>query len=140
MADMRERFGILIRPTGRFEEIQIGIDGGGQTILDALETYFEGSIEWARTSDGYAYITREGAFDEGRPKNEAGTYFANISLFGDVIVLPKDKRGRCRVGYWSLPDAYRRKVCMRNDWTWYREFSANPEKYSFNKKRNAARA
>lgn len=141
MADTKERFGILIRPTGRFETVQIGFDGGSQTILDALVEYFGGQIEWARTSDGYAYITREGAFDEGLTKNEPATYFANISLFGDVLVLPKGNGGRCRVGYWTMPEAYRRKVCMHNDYAWYCEYSANPEKYCFRKnKKNAARA
>ena len=137
MNEVKERFGILIRPTGRFEEVQIGFDGNGQTILDALETYFEGAIDWARTSDGYAYITREGAFTDGRTKNEAASYFAGTSLFGDVVVLPKDTQGRCRVGYWTMPDAYRRKVCMRNDWAWYCDYSANTEKYNFKKKKAA---
>lgn len=129
--ETRERFGILIRPTGRFELVQIGFDGGSQTILDALIELFEGQIEWARTSDGYAYITREGAFDDGLTRNDAASWFANISLFGDVLVLPKGDGGRCRVGYWTMPEAYKRKVWMGVQWERECEFLANPDKYQY---------
>ena len=85
----RERFGVLIRPSGRMEIVQLGFDGGSEELLDALETYFDGDIEYARNAEeGLAYITREGAFDEGRPRNEAETYFAGIGTYGDCIVLP----------------------------------------------------
>ncbi len=138
--ETRERFGILIRPTGRMETVQIGFDGGSQTILDALVEHFDGQIEWARTSDGYAYITREGAFDDGLAKNEAAAWFANISLFGDVLVLPKGDGGRCRVGYWSMPEAYRRAVWMRIQWERECEYRANPEKYNIRYKPNTLQA
>ena len=137
MENVKERFAVLIRPTGRFELVQIGFDGGSQTILDALVEYFDGQIEWARTSDGYAYITREGAFDEGRPRNEAATYFAGIGTYGDCIVLPKRQGGE-RVT-WSRTESYKIKVRLECDWSWYREYSANPKKYNF-KIKNAERA
>lgn len=140
MADTKERFAILIRPSGRFETVQIGFDGGSQTILDALVEYFGGQIEWARTSDGYAYITREGAFDDGLARNDAASWFANISLFGDVLVLPKGDGGRCRVGYWSMPEAYRRAVWMRIQWECECEYRANPEKYNIRYKPNTLQA
>ena len=139
MSGVNERFGVLIRPTGRFETVQLGFDGDGAPILDALTDYFDGQIEWARTSDGYAYITREGAFDDGCPKNEAATWFASISLFGDVIVIPKKNRGAVRV-VWSMADAYRRKVWMRTQWEQECDYRAHPERYSFKNKKNAARA
>lgn len=131
MENVKERFAVLIRPTGRFELVQIGFDGGSQTILDALVELFDGQIEWARTSDGYAYITREGAFDEGLTKNDAASWLANISLFGDVLVLPKGDGGRCRVGYWTMREAYKRKVWMDVQWERECEFLANPDKHQY---------
>ena len=125
-----ERFGILIRPSGRFETVQLGFDGGSQTILDALVEYHDGQIEYARTSDGYAYITREGAFDLRHTKNEAASWFANIALFGEVIVLPKADGGKCRVWYWTLPEAYKRKVWMRTQWEREQEYRADPERFT----------
>lgn len=127
--ETRERFGILIRPSGRMETVQIGFDGGSQTILDALVQYHDGQIEYARTSDGYAYITREGAFDEGLTENKAASWFANITLFGEVIVLPKADGGRCRVGYWTLSQAYRRCVWMRTQWERECDYRADPQRY-----------
>lgn len=125
---IKERFGILIRPTGRFELIQLGIDGNGPTLVDALENRFEGPIEYARNADGHAYITREGAFHEGRPRNDAATYFAGIGTYGDCVVLPK-RIGRDRV-IWSRTDAYKIMIRLECDWEWYCEYSANPEKYN----------
>lgn len=46
MADMRERFGILIRPTGRFETVQLGFDGGEKTMLEAIKAFFGGDADW----------------------------------------------------------------------------------------------
>lgn len=124
----RERFGILIRPTGSMEIIQLGFDGGSVELLDALEAYFDGAVEYARNAEeGLAYITREGAFFEGLTKNEAATYFAGIGTYGDCIVLPKRQGGE-RVT-WSRTEAYKIKVRMECDWSWYREYSANPKKY-----------
>lgn len=125
---INERFGILIRPTGRFEIVQLGTENGGQTLVDALETYFEGPIEYARNAEGHAYITREGAFHEGQPKNEAATYFAGIGTYGDCVVLPK-RVGKERVT-WSRVDAYKLMIRLECDWEWYRDYSANPEKYN----------
>lgn len=34
---IKERFGILIRPTGRFELVQLGTEGEDVSLLDALE-------------------------------------------------------------------------------------------------------
>ena len=133
----RERFGVLLRPSGRMEIVQLGFDGGSEELLDALEKYFGGAIEYARPSDGNAYITREGAFDEGRPRNEAATYFAGIGTYGDCIVLPKRQGGE-RVT-WSRTESYKIKVRLECDWSWYREYSANPKKYNF-KNKNAERA
>ena len=134
----RERFGVLIRPSGRMEIVQLGFDGGSEELLDALETYFEGDIEYARNAEeGLAYITREGAFDEGRPRNEAATYFAGIGTYGDCIVLPKRQGGE-RVT-WSRTESYKIMVRLECDWKWFCEYSANPEKYNFRKK-NAAKA
>jgi hypothetical protein len=140
MENVKERFAILIRPSGRFETVQIGFDGGSQTILDALVEYFDGQIEWARTSDGYAYITREGAFDDGLTRNDAAAWLANITLFGDVLVLPKGDGGRCRVGYWSMSDAYKRKIWMRTQWEQELEWRSNPEKYNLRNKKHAMQA
>ena len=133
----RERFGVLIRPSGRMEIVQLGFDGGSEELLDALEKYFGGAIEYARTSDGNAYITREGAFDEGRPRNEAATYFAGIGTYGDCIVLPKRNNGE-RVT-WSRVESYKIKVRLECDWSGYCEHCANPHKYNF-KNKNAERA
>lgn len=123
---INERFGILIRPTGRFEIVQLGIENGMQTMVDALETYFEGPIEYARNADGHAYITREGAFDDGRPKNEAATYFAGIGTYGDCIVLPK-RVGKERIT-WSRVDAYKTMIQLECDWRLYCDYSANQAK------------
>ena len=41
----RERFGVLIRPSGRMEFVQLGFDGGSEDLLVALEKYFGGAIE-----------------------------------------------------------------------------------------------
>ena len=134
----RERFGVLIRPSGRMEIVQLGFDGGSEELLDALETYFEGDIEYARNAEeGLAYITREGAFDEGRPRNEAATYFAGIGTYGDCIVLPKRQGGE-RVT-WSRTESYKIMVRLECDWKWFCEYSANPKKYNF-KNKNATRA
>lgn len=138
MENLKERFGILIRPTGRFETVQLGFDGD-QSILDALIAYFDGQIEWARTSDGYAYITREGAFDDGCTRNDAASWLANITLFGDVIVIPKKERGEVRVT-WSMASAYRRKVWMRTQWEQECDYRAHPERYGFKNKKNAVKA
>lgn len=124
---LKERFGILIRPTGRFELVQLGTEGGGAGLLDALEAYFEGGIEYARNAEGLAYVTRESAFDEGRPKNEAATYFAGIGTYGECIVLPK--RHKTDRITWSRAEAYRIMCRMECDWLWYVDWSANPEKY-----------
>lgn len=121
----RERFGILIRPTGSMEIIQLGFDGGSVELLDALEAYFDGAVKYARNAEeGLAYITREGAFFEGWTKNEAATYFAGIGTYGDCIVLPKRQGGE-RVT-WSRTEAYKIKVRMECDWSWFKEYSANP--------------
>lgn len=134
----RERFGVLIRPSGRMEIVQLGFDGGSEELLDALETYFEGDIEYARNAEeGLAYITREGAFDEGRPRNEAATYFAGIGTYGDCIVPPKRQGGE-RVT-WSRTESYKIMVRLECDWKWFCEYSANPKKYNF-KNKNATRA
>ena len=134
----RERFGVLIRPSGRMEIVQLGFDGGSEELLDALETYFEGDIEYARNAEeGLAYITREGAFDEGRPRNEAATYFAGIGTYGDCIVLPKRQGGE-RVT-WLRTESYKIMVRLECDWKWFCECSANPKKYNF-KNKNATRA
>lgn len=134
----RERFGVLIRPSGRMEIVQLGFDGGSEELLDALETYFEGDIEYARNAEEeLAYITREGAFDEGRPRNEAATYFAGIGTYGDCIVLPKRQGGE-RVT-WSRTESYKIMVRLECDWKWFCEYSANPKKYNF-KNKNAERA
>ncbi len=125
---IRERFGILIRPTGRFELVQLGTESNGQTLVDALETYFSGEIEYARNAEGHAYITREGAFHEGRPRNEAATYFAGIGTYGDCIVLPK-RIGKERVT-WSREEAYKTMIRLECDWQWYCDYSANPGKYN----------
>lgn len=125
---IKERFGILIRPSGRFELVQLGTEGGGQTLVDALETYFEGPIEYARNADGHAYITREGAFHEGQPKNEAATYFAGIGTYGNCVVLPK-RHGKDRIT-WSRTDAYKMMVRLECDWQWYCDYTAHPEKYN----------
>lgn len=135
---IKERFGILIRPTGRFELVQLGTEGEDVGLLDALELYFDGEIEYARNAEeGLAYIAREGAFHEGRPKNEAATYFAGIGTYGDCIVLPK-RQGSERVT-WSRTESYKIKVRLECDWSWYREYSANPKKYNF-KNKDASRA
>lgn len=68
---IKERFGILIRPTGRFELVQLGTEGEDVSLLDALELYFDGEIEYARNAEGLAYITRDGAFDDGYTRNES---------------------------------------------------------------------
>ena len=134
----RERFGVLIRPSGRMEIVQLGFDGGSEELLDALEKYFEGDIEYARNAEeGLAYITREGAFDEGRPRNEAATYFAGIGTYDDCIVLPKRQGGE-RVT-WSRTESYKIMVRLECDWKWFCEYSANPKKYNF-KNKNATRA
>lgn len=125
---IKERFGILIRPTGRFELLQLGTDDGGHGLVDTLETYFGGSIEYARNADGHAYITREGAFDEGRPRNDAASYFAGIGTYGDCVVLPK-RVGRDRVT-WSRTDAYKMMVRLECDWQWYCDYTEHPEKYN----------
>lgn len=134
----RERFGILIRPTGRFEIVQLGFDGGTAELLNELQAYFEGAVEYAQNVEGLAYITREGAFDEGLTKNDAATYFAGIGTYGDCIVLPKRNGGE-RVT-WSRAEAYKIMVRLECDWAWYKEYSAHPEKYNFRNKKNAARA
>lgn len=126
--EIRERFGILIRPTGRFELIQLGTDIGDSKLLDVLEDYFGGAVEYVRNAEGLAYVTREGAFDDGMTKNAAGTYFAGISVFGDVIVLPKRDSLGNRVR-WGRVEAYKIKTKMECDWSWHQEYSANPEKY-----------
>ena len=127
---IRERFGILIRPTGRFEIVQLGFEGTSQKLLDALVEYFDGQVEWARTSDGYAYITREGAFDDGCMRNDAASWFANITLFGEVIVIPKKNDHDERIT-WTMGDAYRRKVWMRTQWERDCDYRAHPERFNF---------
>lgn len=129
---IKERFGILIRPTGRFEIIQLGYVQTDairdkREIENALVEYFGGDFEWARTSDGYAYITREGAFDDGRMRNDTASWFANITLFGDVIVIPKKKDDE-RIT-WTMGDAYRRKVWMRTQWERECDYRAHPDQY-----------
>lgn len=126
--EIRERFGVLIRPTGRMELVQLGTEEGSKGLLDALEEYFGGAVEYVRNAEGIAYVTREGAFDDGMAKNAAGTYFSGLSVFGDVIALPKrDQRGH-RVR-WNQVEAYKQKIRMECDWAWYVEYSANPEKF-----------
>lgn len=132
--EIRERFGILIRPSGRFELIQLGIDGGGQTLLDALDAYFDGHVEYVRNAERLAFVTREGAFDDGFAKNAAGSYFAGISVFGDVIVLPKRADDNQRVR-WGRADAYKQMIRMECDWSWYVDYQKNPDKYSLKKKK-----
>ena len=134
---IKERFGILIRPTGRFELVQLGTEGEEVSLLDALELYFNGDIEYARNAEGLAYITRDGAFDDGYTKNDAASYFAGIGRYGDCIVLPKRQGGE-RVT-WSRTESYKIKVRLECDWSWYREYYANPKKYNF-KSKNAERA
>ena len=127
--EIRERFGILIRPSGRMELVQLGIEDGSKGLLDTLEDYFGGTVEYVRNEEGLAYVTREGAFDDGMAKNAAGEYFAGIAVFGDVIVLPKrDPHGQ-RVR-WNQVEAYKQKVRMECDWAWYVDYSADPEKYT----------
>ena len=96
MENIRERFGILIRPTGRFETVQLGFECKDQPIESAVSKYFGAGIEYHKTADElHIYIERQGAQDEGCIKNEAASWLANTSLFGDVIVLPRKKnRGR----------------------------------------------
>ena len=125
---IRERFGVLVRPSGRMEIIQLGIDGGDQTLLDALEAYFGGAVEYVRNAEGLAYVTREGAFDDGMTKNAAGEYFAGIAVFGDVIVLPKRDRDKNRIR-WDRVEAYKQKVHMECDYAWHVDYSKNPEKF-----------
>ena len=125
---IRERFGVLIRPTGRMEVIQLGAEGGDQSLLDALEDYFGGAVEYVRNVEQLAYVTREGAFDEGLTKNAAGSYFSGLTVFGDVIVLPKRADDHRRVR-WSYADAYKRKVRMECDWSWQVDFQHDPERY-----------
>ena len=141
MADMRERFGILIRPTGRFEIVQLGFDGGDETIINAVKAYFGGDVDWSRTNDEYAYFSVSDAIGRGLTRNDAAAWFANMPQYGDVILLPK-KRGndKYKVNCLRRSDAYRRSVWMRTLWERECDYRANPEKYSFNKKRNAARA
>ena len=134
----RERFGILIRPTGRMEIVQLGFDGGATELLGELQTYFEGAVEYANNAEGLAYITREGAFYDGLAKNDAASYFAGIGTYGDCIVLPK-RQGKERVT-WSRAEAYRIMVRMECDWQWWQEYSAHPEKYNFRNKNNAVQA
>lgn len=129
---IKERFGILIRPTGRFELIQLGYEHADaikdkREMEDALAAYFDGDFEWARNAEKLAYVTRDGAFDEGKTKNSPATYFAGIGRYGDCIVLPK-KDGDVRVT-WSRAEAYRIMIRMECDWLWYVDWSANPEKY-----------
>lgn len=140
MENIRERFGILIRPTGRFETVQLGFECKEQPIESAVSKYFGAGIEYHKTADEmHIYIERQGAQDEGCIKNEAASWFANTSLFGDVIVLPRKKIGEERT-VWSSPTAYRRKVWMRTQWEQEFDYRANPERYSFKNKNNAAQA
>ena len=124
---IKERFGILIRPTGRFELVQLGTEGEEVSLLDALELYFNGDIEYARNAEGLAYITRDGAFDDGYTRNDAASYFAGIGRYGDCIVLPK--RHKHERVTWSRVEAYKIMIRMECDWRWYVDWSANPEKY-----------
>ena len=51
----RERFGVLIRPSGRMEIVQLGFDGGSEELLDALEKYFGGALK----AKDYDYVEGE---------------------------------------------------------------------------------
>ena len=132
--EIRERFGILIRPSGRVEIIQLGIDGGDKSLLEELDAYFGGTVECVRNAERLAFMTREGAFDDGFAKNAAGEYFAGIAVFGDVIVLPNRADDRKRIR-WSQVDAYKQMVRMECDWRWYVDYQKNPEKYSLKRKK-----
>ncbi len=137
----RERFGILIRPTGRFELMQIGFAAederlDDQRLSDALKAYFGGEYEWARNFEQLTYITKEGAFAEGMTRNDAASYLAGIGQHGDCIVLPKKEKGRIN---WSRAEAYKHMIKMECDWQWERDYAANPEKYK-KKIRNAIKA
>ena len=126
---LRERFGILVRPTDRWELIQLGTEGGGTSLRAALEAYFGGAIRVERTSDGYAYVSRVGAFEDGCPKNDPMSYQGMISMYGDVIMLPKThvKHGGCAPEFWSIAEANQMKVlneaqwrnALRNGWAAY---------------------
>lgn len=132
--EIRERFGVLIRPSGRFEIVQLGVEGGDKTLLEELDTYFDGTVEYVRNAEQLAFVTREGAFDEGLTKNEAASFFAGISVFGDVIVLPKRDGDRQRVR-WGRVEAYKQMVLMDCDWRWYVNYANNPDKYAGKKKK-----
>lgn len=129
MAETRERFGILIRPTGRFETVQIGFDGGSQTILDAVKAYFGSDVDWSRTNDEYAYFSAVDAIGQGLTRNEAAAWFANMPQYGDVILLPKKKKGDgYTVNYLKLSEAYRCCVWLRTQWERECDYRVDPER------------
>lgn len=141
MADMRERFGILIRPTGRFETVQLGFDGGGKSMLETIREYFGGDADWSRTNDEYAYFTAVDAIGQGLTKNEAAAWFTNMPQYGDVILVPKKKKADGYAMYpLKLSEAYKKAVWMRTQWQQECDYRAHPERYSFKNKKNAARA
>ena len=139
MRSIRERFGILIRPTGRFETVQLGSDRGKRTIAEVIEEHFGCPFDKARTFDGYAYLTRRGAFEDGCIKNAPAEWFSNTPLYGDVIIVPISKGETKHYMYWERPDAYRKMVWMQIQWGLECDRRVNPERYSFKNKKNTAR-
>lgn len=84
------REGVYIRVTDRFDTVHLEGD-----IKDAMREILAGGktgkISVVRSSDGYFYVYAVKAMEEGRYRNEAASFYAGISIYGDCIVLPKSE-------------------------------------------------
>lgn len=86
--ELLAREGVYIRVTGRFDTVHLE-----EEIKDAMREVLcgkkDGKISVVRSSDGYFYVYATTAMDEGKYRNDAASYYAGVSVYGDCIVLPK---------------------------------------------------